>query len=79
MYGVDRGGLSNVIPCSLQTLRTEAVAAGVASQTSKLSERRKTTTNNDPDPGCILISVTRWQEKRYEGSRRYVRGLLEPT
>lgn len=67
--------MSNVIQCSLQTLHSEAVAAGVASQTSKLSERRKTTTNADPDPGCMLINITQWQEKRYEGSRRYARGL----
>ncbi|KAJ4987594.1 hypothetical protein SVAN01_06907 [Stagonosporopsis vannaccii] len=39
MYGVDKGGMSNVIQGSPQTLHTEAVAAGVASQTSKPGKR----------------------------------------
>lgn len=57
VYGVDKGGMGNVIPRSLQTLRTEVVAAGVASQTSKLSERRSSTTNRDPGPGSTAIST----------------------
>jgi hypothetical protein len=76
MYGIDKGGLGNVIPCFRFMLpRTEAVV-GATSQTSKPSERRRTTMDKDPDPRCTLISITQWQQKRYERFRGYVRGLL---
>jgi hypothetical protein len=74
MYGIDRGGLSNVIPRSLQTSKHRGCYRQRCLTTSKPSERHRTAANKDLDPGRILISITQWQQKRYEGSREYVRG-----